>query len=469
MENKKDEKEIYQFMLDGKIIFSKPLESNITSSSIRELLINRKELKNISYHFLDNHGNPIDKDEEKYYKLLKNIIIEEENEKIIKLKSEQLEKPENNIKINSITYFNIIHNKEKFNQNKISEINDNKLTKEEILKAKENGFILIGKTGVGKTSLLNLIYGNNIGKVGYSTNSETKISTEYYIKKKIGSEFIYFCLIDTPGLYDTNGEEIDKIQTDKINIFISEKDIKIKGLLFLSNFQNERFDASEQLSLIKYNSIFPLKDFWKHMVIIFTHYYGDPDGDSKEEIKSRSTEVFSKLFRNIMEKTKGVSEPIDFDKITRQYINIYSNPKKENHFKNNEIIRQNLINEIVKLIKYEPMFTKLCILHIYNYEINENDDNIYNCDLYLYYDANDKIINTNFVKLKTMKKYKGYKNDQNIILNAQICEIKKNGNLSLKKNEEEIFSKLLNSKNYRIRRKTNNYWKYIVSSTIAFF
>ena len=335
-------------------------------------------------------------------------------------------------------------NKEKSIQNIISEDNNNKLTKEEILKAKENGFILIGKTGVGKTSLLNLIYGNNVGKVGYSTNSETKISTEYYIKNKIGDKFIYFCIIDTPGLYDTDGEEIDKIQTDKINILISENDIKIKGLLFLSNFQNERFDASEQLSLIKYNSIFPLKDFWKHMVIIFTHYYGDPDGDSKEEIKSRSTEVFSKLFRNIMEKTKGVSEPIDFDKITKQYINIYSNPKKENHFKNNEIIRQNLINEIVKLIKYEPMFTKLCILHIYNYEINENDDNIYNCDLYLYYDANDKIINTNFVKIKTMKKYKGYKNDQNIILNAQICEIKKNGNLSLKKNEEEIFSKILN-------------------------
>ena len=100
----------------------------------------------------------------------------------------------------------------------------------------------------------------------------------------------------------------------------------------------------------------------------------------------------------------------------------------------------------MKLIKYEPMFTKLCILHIYNYEINENDDNIYNCDLYLYYDANDKIINTNFVKIKTMKKYKGYKNDQNIILNAQICEIKKNGNLSLKKIQEEILSKILSSK-----------------------
>ena len=133
-------------------------------------LNNKTKLKNIkSYQFLDKHANPIEKDDEKYYRL-KNIIIEEENEKIIKLKSEQLEKPENKIKINSITHFNIIHNKEKFIQNKISEINDNKLTKEGILKAKENGFILIGKTGVGKISLLNLIYGNNVGKVGYSIN-----------------------------------------------------------------------------------------------------------------------------------------------------------------------------------------------------------------------------------------------------------------------------------------------------------
>ena len=444
MENKKEEKEIYQFMLDGEIVFSKPLESDITSSSIRELLNNKTKLKKIkSYQFLDKYGNPIDKFDEKYYRL-KHIIIEEKNEKIIKLKSEQLEKPENNIKIDSITNFNIIHNKEKFIQNKISEINDNKLTKEEILKAKENGFILIGKTGVGKTSLLNLIYGNNVGKVGYSTNSETKISTEYYIKKKTGKDFIYFCLIDTPGLYDTNGEEIDNIQTDKINIFISEKNIKIKGLLFLSNFQNERFDASEQLSFIKYNSIFPLKDFWKHMVIIFTHYYGDPDGESKEQIQSRSKETFSIIIRNIMEKTKGVSEPIDFDKITKKYINIYSNPKKENQLRNNEIIRQNLIYEIMKLIKLEPMYTKLYILHIYNHEFNENDENIYNCDLYLYYNANDKIINKKLVKIKNFKKYKGFENDQKIILNTCISEINKNGNLSLKKNKEETFSKILN-------------------------
>ena len=174
-------------------------------------------------------------------------------------------------------------NKKKDN-NDVSDTNNlNELTDEEKLKAKENGFILLGKTGVGKTSLSNLIYKSNIGKVGHSLQSETKTSNYYCIKEKIESDIIYFCIIDTPGLYDTNGFDIDKNQKNEIMKIISKEKIKIKGILFLSNFQNERFDASEQDTLIQYNAIFPLKDFWKRVILIFTNYYGDPEGDSKEE------------------------------------------------------------------------------------------------------------------------------------------------------------------------------------------
>ena len=86
-------------------------------------------------------------------------------------------------------------------------------------------------------------------------------------------------------------------------------------------------------------------------------------------------------------------------------------------------------------------------MHIYNYEINKNDDNIYNCDLYLYYDANDKIINKNLVITKKTKKYNGFENGQNLILNTYISEINKNGNLSLKEKKEESYSKILNTLN----------------------
>ena len=110
----------------------------------------------------------------------------------------------------------------------------------------------------------------------------------------------------------------------------------MKGLLFLSNFQNERFDASEQMSLIEYNSLFPLKDFWNHLIIIFTHYYGDPDGDSKEEIKEKSHKILSQLFITIMNKVKDISDPVNFENLNRQYINIFSRPKNERQIKNNK-------------------------------------------------------------------------------------------------------------------------------------
>ena len=193
MDIRRDEEEIYQFILDGKISFPMTLKSNITSSSIRELLNNKIELKNIkTYQFLDNHGNPIDKKDEKDYGLT-NIVIVVNNQKAIQIKSEKLEKSENNIIINSKNNFNNI-NKEKSIQNKNSEDNNNKLTKEEILKAKENGFILIGKTGVGKISLLNLIYGNNVGKVGYSINSEIKYLQNIILKIQLEKILYIFAL-----------------------------------------------------------------------------------------------------------------------------------------------------------------------------------------------------------------------------------------------------------------------------------
>ena len=70
----------------------------------------------------------------------------------------------------------------------------------------------------------------------------------------------------------------------------------MKGILFLSNFRGERFDASEQDPLIQYNAIFLLKDFWKRVILIFTHYYRDPEGDSKEESENILLKFYLKCF-----------------------------------------------------------------------------------------------------------------------------------------------------------------------------
>ena len=225
------EKTPYYFEIDGILLFSKALGPKSTASEIRNIIKNKMLQKNIEHYvFLDKCDipNSIDKEDEPFYKL-ENLLIETKAEKIIRLRREKISSSSNK-------NTNLIQNNQKPNQNIINENKNGKervvinsdLTEEEILKAKENGFILIGKTGVGKTSLLNIMYKENIGKVGYSSHSETKVSKDYYIKEKIGNENIYFCIIDTPGLYDTEGEEKDNNQKYQLNSLISEKGIKVK-------------------------------------------------------------------------------------------------------------------------------------------------------------------------------------------------------------------------------------------------
>lgn len=69
---------------------------------------------------------------------------------------------------------------------------------------------------------------------------------------------------------------------------ISNENIKIKGLLYLSNFQSVRLDESEQSTLIDYIKMFPLKDFRKRIIFVFTHYFGDLNSYTKKEIKENN-------------------------------------------------------------------------------------------------------------------------------------------------------------------------------------
>ena len=317
------------------------------------------------------------------------------------------------------------------------------LTDEEILKCKENSFILIGKTGVGKTALLNVIYGEEIGKVGHTSKSETKDSNYYCIKEKIENEFIYFCIIDTPGLYDTNGFDADINQKKNIMKLISKENLKIKGLLFLSNFQNERFDASEQQSLLEYNALFPLKEFWKRIILVFTHYYGDPDGDSKEEILERSNKCLTDIIKRIMLKVDGVSKPINYKDINRQYVNIYSKIKNEKQAKMNDSIRKKLILSISQYLKLSPMFNQLQIFNFEKYEIDLNDEYLYDCDLTIYLDSDNNIINQKLNILNKYKKLDFDRNGQKITFNSQKCIIDENGHLQIINEKKEGIENIL--------------------------
>lgn len=264
-----------------------------------------------------------------------------------------------------------------------------KLTKEEIEAAKENGFILTGKTGTGKTTLLNALFGKVVGLSQRSSKSVTQISKVYYYKLENGK---CISLIDTPGIDDadkTHNEKIDNIHLKGITDTIAEEKIHIKGILFLVNFQIERFDATEQDALLNYNKLFPLKNFWKNLVIIYTHYYGEEDGESKESIREIKNKTNSEIFSKLMEKVKDVSNVVEYKDLKIKYFNAHSEPKSETQKKNNIKYRDELEILFDELSKNGPLFSQIEYKHIENYKLKENGKE-YNAEVEIigYFDFN---------------------------------------------------------------------------------
>ena len=226
------------------------------------------------------------------------------------------------------------------------------LTEKEKEEAKQNGFILVGKTGAGKTTILNAIFNKVMGKVEKSAISVTKISTIYYYKLTNGK---VICLVDTPGLADTEKTEkknIDNIHLEGITKVISDSQIHIKGILFLVNFQSERFDASEQEALLNYNTVFPLKSFWKSLALIYTHFYSDPNEDEDEESMKESRRVSNgEIFEKLMEKVKGVSDPISYNDLKIKYCNSYSEAKNNNIALVLGLYYRKVVRKVLRLIQ----------------------------------------------------------------------------------------------------------------------
>lgn len=193
-----------------------------------------------------------------------------------------------------------------------------------------------------------------------------------------------------------------------------------------------------------------MKDFWRRIILIFTHYYGDPEGDTKEEIEERSLECFIQLMKRIMEKIKNVSDSVEFQDLNRKYINIYSKAKNDKQIKSNLSIRNNLLLEIYKYIEYSPMFSKLKIFNFEKYEIEKEDDFIYDCILIIYLDAKDNIINKDFNILKKYPNNKFYKKEQRISYDTQKCEIDEEKNLINVKTKTEGFNKIFQNTKSKI-------------------
>jgi GTP-binding protein EngB required for normal cell division len=97
-----------------------------------------------------------------------------------------------------------------------------------------NTFLLLGRTGVGKSKLAKILSEDESIKIGETFLPETKIPKCYNCEYNYENDSFKYSIIDTPGYDDLNGN--DKTIFRHIDNFLTSRVYKIKGIVLLYSF-----------------------------------------------------------------------------------------------------------------------------------------------------------------------------------------------------------------------------------------
>ncbi|WP_189525311.1 GTPase [Nostoc sp. 'Peltigera membranacea cyanobiont' 232] len=154
-------------------------------------------------------------------------------------------------------------------------------------KGKTFTFLLIGKTGVGKSSTINSLMGTNVAPVG--DFDPCTINVNIY-DTDLNEAIVR--VIDTPGLCD----DIEEAGNDAKYIELIRQNIPyaIDAVLFVSRLDDSRVDASEKRGLRLITEAFG-ELFWKKSVIVFTCSDKVPNSRFEEYLSERTKRIHAAL------------------------------------------------------------------------------------------------------------------------------------------------------------------------------
>ena len=246
-------------------------------------------------------------------------------------------------------------------------------------------FLLLGKTGVGKSTLSKILSENQNIKIGDAIEPQTNEVNSY----KCQIDDFKFSIIDTPG-YDDNTQKDNKNYND-IKELLSSQNYKIKGIFYVFSFQDTRFGDSHRKGFQKIINLIPLDNFWDYFTIIFTHTYVDED-DDLEEKKNEKLNSLEQIFVPLISaynKSKNINL-VKFSEIKKVFVNLNKNKTKKTDKKLNELLTIFKNNS-----KLSPLFHKLEIedkedqLFILD-KTNKNKGKLFQCKIKIYKYYNDE-------------------------------------------------------------------------------
>ena len=149
--------------------------------------------------------------------------------------------------------------------------------------------VALGNTGVGKSSLLNMLAGEDVFAVGESAMSETQMATARDRHFMGSGEKVLVRLIDTQGLSDAGGNghrDIEHMQ--QIVTFIRQEE-HIDLFLICFDGTSPRFSSYIQSAVKLFSQVFP--DFATHAVLVFNKWTS-PDADRMRHLTADYQHIF---------------------------------------------------------------------------------------------------------------------------------------------------------------------------------